>query len=229
MYAYLAGDTTSGTKSICGPNLGSTFTAYCSGDEGGGWMLMFAYYHIGGQSNALNPNTLPTSLNGYSHRHITYLSGYGFTESHISEVRFYCDTSNTGGNTIHFKTSTAGVRGIAWDGNQAGNTISWWTSYTILTGGSSARLPSQTANVQTGQGSFYFEPFYKGSTYHWNVNYIGRFECGMYFLSFFFSLRSKFQHYFFTNLVLYFSFFFPDDYPNNNAHTTHHRVWVRTL
>jgi hypothetical protein len=44
---------------------------------GGGWMLLYAYNHVGMQNLALNDTVLPLSpMEGYSHWHLTSLTGY---------------------------------------------------------------------------------------------------------------------------------------------------------
>lgn len=44
--------------------------AYCDQTtDGGGWMLLYAYKHKGGERNSL-VRAIPTDPNGYSHQHL---------------------------------------------------------------------------------------------------------------------------------------------------------------
>ena len=119
---------------------GDTYSVYCDQTtDGGGWMLLYAYAHTGGENNALVDGTIPTnSTGGYSHVHVNDFSGY--SESDIQDVRFYCTTS-TRTRTVHFKTDVSGVIEIAWDGDQSNNVYTDWNDgYTQLSG-HSAYLP----------------------------------------------------------------------------------------
>jgi hypothetical protein len=70
--------------------------------DGGGWMLTWAYNHIGGESVALESGTIPSDpKSSYSHFNVQDI--YSSVDE-ISEVRFYCDTSFHS-RVVHFKTS----------------------------------------------------------------------------------------------------------------------------
>ena len=158
---------------------GDTYSVYCDQTtDGGGWMLLYAYDHTGGENNALVDETIPTNpTGGYSHVHVDDLSGY--TESDIQDVRFYC-TTEYHSRVMHFKTSNALVKGFAFDGDFSNNAVSAWTSgYTALDD-DDAYLPGETASVAPSGISI--QPFYKGFTYHWSINMDSShcFECDDY-------------------------------------------------
>ena len=110
--------------------------------DGGGWQLILAYAHAGGENNALVYGTIPTDpVGGYSHQYLTDMAG--FTSDDIAEVRFYCRTSGHN-RVIHFKTSNSFVKGAAFTGSAAGNSPSHWkTGFTALDG-HTANLPAAT-------------------------------------------------------------------------------------
>ena len=157
---------------------GTSYQVYCDlSTDGGGWMLMYAYNHIGGQNNALVEGTVPTDPNnGYSHVNVNHFTGWA--EADIEDVRFYCHTS-AHNRVIHFKTSNNFHAGAAWDGSSSGNSAGYWSSgYTGLPG-HSAYLPAATTSVYSGSNyGFWNFPFYKGGTYHWGIRGGGsRWEC----------------------------------------------------
>jgi hypothetical protein len=197
-----AGDTSaSGQYHLCPTgDQNNIFSAYCDQvTGGGGWMLLYAYKHIGGQNNALVLNTLPTDpINGYSQTSVTNLSAFGYTTAdQIKDVRFYCQTS---GHTrkIHFYTNNPTVINMAYTGSQTGNAASHWTTGFAPLDGHTGLLPERTNSADSngqGFGGLAF-PFYRSNNYHWSIQGNGnRWEC--------------------------------DDYPNNSARTTLHQVWVR--
>jgi hypothetical protein len=79
----------SGTYNVwpLGPT-GSSYTVYCDmTTDGGGWMLSWAYNHIGGDSVSLVSGRIPTSpTSSYSHVNVEDICS---SADEISEVRFY--------------------------------------------------------------------------------------------------------------------------------------------
>ena len=130
------------------------------------WSLIFAYYHIGGQNNALVPGVFPTSsTQGYSHM---VLDSIGVNASEIDAVRFYCHKSMHS-RKIHFKTSTAGAI-LTVVTNTAHGCDSWhcpssasdWNSGFTPYPDHNAYLPAATGSSATLDNA----PFFKTSQYH---------------------------------------------------------------
>ena len=156
---------------------GTSYQVYCDlSTDGGGWMLTYAYSHIGGQNNALVEGTIPTDPNnGYSHVNVDHFSGWA--EADVEDVRFYCHTAYHS-RVIHFKTSNSFQAGAAWDGSTSGNSVGYWTSgYTPLPG-HSAHLPG-AANYVRSNG-LTDHPFFLSSMYHWQIRSGTRWECDDY-------------------------------------------------
>jgi len=143
--------------------------------DGGGWMLTWAYNHVGGENTALVEGTFPTSPEtGYSHVNLGGPTISGFDQSSIEETRFYCTGAKTG-RVMHFKTDNSFQVGAAFSGSTAGNSATYWnTGYTLMDG-HNAYLPAATSSGRSG--GFLDFPFY-GSGYHWGIRGFGnRFEC----------------------------------------------------
>ena len=141
-----------------------------------GWILLFAYKHVGGENKALVQGTAPTSpTEGYSH---VWLSDIGLTASDVDSVRFYCHTSGHS-RKMHFSTSDATIKSFLIDGSTTGNTASLWTSGTNKFSDHTANLPDVSSHAfSTILTEF---PFYKGGTYHWAIKGSDvRFECDDY-------------------------------------------------
>jgi len=192
---------TSGVYTIRPSSTGPDYTVYCDAiTPGGPWMLLWSYYHIGGQNNPLVQGTIPTSpTNGYSHVLLnSFQDEEGNSVFKARKTRFYCTTSDHT-RVMHFYTSDTVVNQMAFEENDAYNAPSHWsTGYTLMSD-HTAFLPATTnavANFFTNQQSqFWNFPFYDSGAHHWGIKGVGyRFEC--------------------------------DDYPNSNQYTTLHQVWV---
>jgi hypothetical protein len=141
--------------------------------DGGGWMLTWAYKHAANDNAALVAGVIPTKPNaGYSHVNVNELVGY--TESDISDVRFYC-TSGFHSRVQHFKTSNAFQIGVAWNGDLSGNSGSQWTSgVTTLGGHSTIYLPGSSTDSYCktlSTGGFSEMPFGTSAStnYYWQI------------------------------------------------------------
>jgi len=159
---------------------GTSYEVYCDQTtDSGGWMLIWAYRHEGGENYDLVSGTIPTNAtHGYSHVHINDFDGW--TEDDITAVRFYCHGELTG-RTIHFYTENSFVTDVAYDGDSSSNAVSYWTSgYTTLSG-HDAYLPGAADYVLTSSSDgFYYFPFYTSGTYHWGIKAGSRWECDDY-------------------------------------------------
>ena len=160
-------------------------------------MLVWSYYHIGGQNNPLVQGTIPTSpTSGYSHVLLnTFQDERGNVVFTAKKTRFYCKTSDHT-RVVHFYTSDTVVNQMALEGNAGYNAPSHWNTGHTLMSDHTAYLPATTNGAYTGQGSqFWNFPFYEVGVHHWNIQGVGYwFEC--------------------------------DDSPNSYQYTTLHQVWV---
>ena len=150
------------------------FAGYCDQTtDGGGWTLVLAYAHIGGENVIPVAGTQPTDpVGGYSHASTLQLQALPFDES-----RWYCETSlHT--RRIHFKSASAGI--TSYMRGLGANSVSIWQSGFTLLPGHTAFLPGATGSVfdVAGEDRMTEFPFWLGSTYHWGIGGLGnRFEC----------------------------------------------------
>ena len=170
--------------------------------DGGGWQLILAYAHAGGENDPLVYGTIPTDpVGGYSHQHLTDMAG--FTSADVAEVRLYCKTSGHD-RVMHFKTSNSVVLNGAFTGILSGSSPGVWNDGFTALDGHMANLPAAAAQSHSS-GFTGFHPFWKNTKYHWSVQFSdiwtgttsSRWEC--------------------------------DDYHQYGSHhlTTLHQVWVR--
>ena len=150
---YDQGSTTDGLYTIYPDvdNPTTTFSAYCDQTtDGGGWMLTTAYKHTANTNPALVPATIPTGPStGFSHVDLDAIYPPPLAENLVSEVRLYCTTTeNT--RVMHFKTSNAFQKGVAWDGDRSGAVLTDWTTGITLLSGHTANLPLATTSADAG-------------------------------------------------------------------------------
>jgi hypothetical protein len=152
-------------------------TVYCDmTTDGGGWTLVLAYAHIGGQNNPLVLGVPQNPTTNYSHMSTAQIATLPF-----NEARFYCQT-DLHSRKIHFKTSNVGALNyIRGTGN---NDPSYWTSGFTTLSGHTAFLPAatdSTGDSGTGDNRLTQWTFYKAFNYHWGIRGWGyRWECDDY-------------------------------------------------
>lgn len=188
-------------------NSGKPFKIYADmTTDGGGWMLVLNYLHVGNTNPALksftnSSNSLPllgstslgidesASTTTWGHAVPSLLNNFSF-----SEMRFYGKTSNHS-RVIHFKTSHAGT--LSYFKTGSGSMSGIQSSYTALTG-HTANLPASASSFYSSQGDIAMTefPFWLGGTYHWGIHGLGnRWEV--------------------------------DDFPGNYLYNTYHQIWIR--
>jgi hypothetical protein len=145
-----------------------------------GWILLLAYKRVAGENSELVSGTPPTSpTEGYSH---IWLNDLGLSASDVESVRFYC-TSSSHSRVMHFSTNKDWIKSTIMTGSTSGNLLSYWTSSTTKFSDHTAFLPdnSDTAGSNAGGSdqSLFTEPFFKQSSYLWNIRAWGtaRWEC----------------------------------------------------
>lgn len=186
-------------------DLGSgVFQANVDISEGGGWVQVLQYHHLGGTNPDLsiigaggnlpisNNSSLGTDLSGDSNAW-GHLGNVGMTQmSDMDEIRWYAETSNHA-RVIHFKSSV----GVNYSQTGTGSFNGIESGFTLLSG-HTANLPTDAADEYTDEGDLALTnfPYWLWGTYHWGIKGGGsRWEV--------------------------------DDYPGNSNHSTIHKVWIR--
>jgi len=128
-----------------------------------GWILLLAYDHVGGESNALVPGEAPLSPTG-SYSHI-WLDDLSLTADNVESVRFYC-TSSGHSRVVHFETSNVFAKSALVSDTATGNKLSYWTSGTTKFSDHTAFIPDATNEFLNSIVEF---PFYKAGENHWAI------------------------------------------------------------
>jgi len=128
-----------------------------------GWILLLAYDHVGGESNALVPGEAPLSpIGSYSH---IWLDDLSLTADNVESVRFYC-TSSGHSRVVHFETSNVFAKSALVSDTATGNKLSYWTSGTTKFSDHTAFIPDATNEFLNSIVEF---PFYKAGENHWAI------------------------------------------------------------
>ncbi len=172
--------------------------------DGGGWLAVLNYVHLGGTNPALQTlsNSFPLmtaavlgsdeslATANWGHVNGTFLSSLPF-----SYIRFSCQTA-AHSRLVNFKTNQATCLSYLKTGS--GNCSSLGSSYTPLALHTGIGVPASingTVSSVVSETLTNF-PFYQGGVAHWGIGGLGnRWEC--------------------------------DDYANGPANNTIHRAWVR--
>ncbi len=137
-------------RSLAAPSAEVTAQAFVDDEtDGGGWVLLFAYDHVGGTNPELVGGTLPLDpLHNFSHALVEDVFPT-FDIRDLLDVRFYGRTS-AHDRVIHFKTDAAEIRGMALSTDYGFADASVWSSTFTLLNNHSAYLPAATTNAGCG-------------------------------------------------------------------------------
>ena len=172
--------------------------------DGGGWLAILNYVHLGGTNPVLQSltNSFPlitTASLGSDESAATanwgHVTGAFLNSLSFNYLRFSCQTSGHP-RIVNFKTNQATC--LSYLKTAVGNCSSLGSSYTPLalhTGVGVPALINGTVSSMISETLTNF-PFYQGGAAHWGIRGLGnRWEC--------------------------------DDYANGSANNTIHRAWVR--
>jgi hypothetical protein len=186
---------------------GNTFEATVNNSvDGGGWILVLNYVHVGGTNPALNVRTtnLPIQTAAPLGSDESATAAWGHASNALlatlspDELMFFGQTS-AHGRVINFKTNYAAGIAYATTGVGGFDGLQNPANYTLLAGHTATLVPSPSLNgFYNNEGNFALTnfPFWVSSVAHWGIRGQGnRWEV--------------------------------DDFPNNFANSTIHRAWSR--
>lgn len=172
-------------------------------EDGGGWMLVLNYLHLGGTNPALSARTtfpiITSSVLGTDESAVAASWGH-LTPATLNSVpftttRYFC-RSGGHGRTFHIKSSSAACATYFKTGTGSCNNIN--ATYTALTGHTGVTPATALDAAFTNQGSSAMTEFtfYRSGNNHWGIRGLGgRWEC--------------------------------DDFAGGSAQNTLHRLWVK--